>query len=295
MTIEKVGVIGCGAMGAGIAQVTLQGGYEVIVRETEKTLLKKGFERVNGAFERLVKKEAMSQEDKEKTLSRLVGTVSIDDLKDCDLIIEAVFEDLKVKLELFKALDAICKGHALFASNTSSLSIAELAGATGRRDRFLGMHFFNPAPVMPLVELVKTISTATEVMEEALSFIKSLGKVPVVAKDNAGFIVNLLLTPFLLDAMRAASSGVASIKDIDAGMKLGLNHPLGPLMLSDLIGLDLIYAAGNRMFEEYREQRYAPPPILRKMVMLDFLGQKTKKGFYDWSDPKNPRPLDFGG
>lgn len=293
MKIRKVGVIGCGAMGSGIAQVVLQGGYEVIVRETDQTFLDKGLERVNASLEKLVKKEAMPQEAKEETLKRLTGTVSMEPLGDCDLIIEAVFEDLQVKTDLFKALDAICGKDTIFASNTSSLSITQMAGAISRNEQFVGMHFFKPAPVMPLVEVVKTISVAPEVVKIALDFVKSLGKVPVLAKDNAGFIVNLLLTPFMLDAMRAASNGVASIQDIDTGMKLGLNHPMGPLMLADYIGLDLIFNASNTMVKEYRESRYAPPPILRKMVMLGYLGLKTKRGFYDWSDPKNPKPVDL--
>lgn len=293
MAIRKVGIVGCGAMGSGIAQVILAGGYEVIVRETDQALLDTGLERVEASFEKLVKKEAMTQEAKETTLKSLTGTVSMEPIGDCDLIIEAVFEDVQVKTDLFKVLDTICRKDAIFASNTSSLSITQMAGATSRKEHFVGMHFFQPAPVMPLVEVVKTISTAPEIVKIALDFVKSLGKVPVLAMDNAGFIVNLLLTPFLLDAMRAAATGVASIQDIDTGMKMGLNHPMGPLMLADFIGLDLIFNASNTMFEEYRETRYAPPPVLRKMVMLGYLGLKTRRGFYDWSNPKNPKPINF--
>ena len=293
MPIEKVGIVGCGTMGSGIVQVVLAGGYEVIVRETDQALLDKGLTRVEASFEKLVKKGDMTQKEKEATLNRLTGTVSMDSIGDCDLIIEAIFEDLQLKTDLFKVLDSICRKDAIFASNTSSLSITQMAGATSRKRKFVGMHFFQPAPVMPLVEIVKTISAAPEVVKIALDFVRSLGKVPVLAADNAGFIVNLLLTPFMLDAMRAAATGVASIQDIDTAMKLGLNHPMGPLMLSDFIGLDLIYNASNTMFEEYRESRYAPPPVLRKMVMLGYLGLKTKRGFYDWSDPKNPKPIDF--
>ncbi|MFZ0452048.1 MAG: 3-hydroxybutyryl-CoA dehydrogenase [Desulfatiglandaceae bacterium] len=293
MEIKKVGIMGCGAMGSGIAQVVIQGGYEVIVRESEQALLDKGLGRVEASLDKLVKKGIVTPEVKEASLARLEGTVSLEPLADCDLIIEAVFENLQVKLDVFRALDAVCGKHALFASNTSSLSITQMAAATSRTERFLGMHFFQPAPVMPLVEVIRTISTAPEIQNVALDFVKSLGKVPVLAKDNAGFIVNLLLTPFMLDAMRAASNGVASVKDIDTGIKLGLNHPMGPLMLADYIGLDLLFNAGNVMFEEYREKRYAPPPILRKMVMMGYLGLKTKRGFYDWSDPKSPKPLDI--
>ncbi len=293
MAIEKVGIVGCGAMGSGIVQVVLAGGYEVIVREADQSLLDNALERVSAGLEKLSQKETTILQDKEKALNRLSGTTSLEDLGECDLIIEAIFEEIEVKLEVFKALDVLCQKGAVFASNTSSLSITQMAGALSRKEQFIGLHFFNPATVMPLVEIVKTISTSFDVLETALEFAKSLGKVPVIAKDNAGFIVNLLLTPFLLDAMRAAASGVASIQDIDTGMKLGLNHPMGPLMLADFIGLDLIFNASNTMFEEYRESRYAPPPVLRKMVMLGYLGLKTKRGFYDWSNPKNPKPIDF--
>ncbi len=293
MEIKKVAIIGCGAMGAGIAQVVLQGGYEVIVRETDEAFLNKGLERVKASFEKLVIKKTITHETMEATVKRLAGTVSLEPIADCDLIIEAIFENLQLKMDQFKALDKVCKKEAIFASNTSSLSITQMAAATSRKEQFIGMHFFQPAPVMPLVEIVRTISVGPELLKIALGFVKSLGKVPVLAKDNAGFIVNLLLTPFMLDAMRAASNGVASVEDIDRGMKLGLNHPMGPLMLADYIGLDLIFNAGNVMFEEYRESRYAPPPVLRKMVMMGYLGVKTKRGFYDWSDPKNPKPIDL--
>ena len=294
MNIRKVGVIGCGAMGAGIAQVVLQGGYEVIVREMNEALLSKGLERVKASFEKLVAKQALSRESAEATLKKLGGTVSLEPLSDCDLIIEAIFENLDAKMDQFRALDKICKKETIFASNTSSLSITEMAAATSRKEQFMGLHFFQPAPVMPLVEVVRTISVGPELLKTSLDFVKSLGKVPILAKDQAGFIVNLLFTPFMLDAMRVASNGVASIEDIDRGMKLGLNHPMGPLMLADYIGLELIFNAANVMFEEYRESRYAPPPILRKMVTMGYLGLKTKRGFYDWSDPKNPKPINLG-
>jgi len=293
MEIKKVAVVGCGAMGSGIVQVVLQSGYEVIVREADQAFLEKGLEKVKASLEKLVKKKVLTEEVRDATLKRLTGTVSLDSLADCELIIEAVFEDLQIKIDLFKELDMVCRKDAVFASNTSALSITEMAASISRKERFLGMHFFQPAPVMPLVEVVKTISTAPEILQTALGFVKSLGKVSILAKDQAGFIVNLLLTPFMLDAMRAASNGVASIEDIDKGIKLGLNHPMGPLMLADYIGLDLIFNAGNVMFEEYRESRYAPPPVLRKMIMMGYLGLKTKRGFYDWSDPKSPKPMDL--
>lgn len=284
-----MGVIGCGAMGAGIAQVVLRGGYEVVVREMDEAALDKGIGRVRAAFEKLVKKQLLTAVSAEETLKKLAGTVGLEPVADCDLIIEAVFEDLKLKALEFEALDQVCKKEAVFASNTSSLSITRMAAATSRKERFVGMHFFQPAPVMPLVEVVKTISVSPDVLTKALEFVKSLGKVPILARDQAGFIVNLLLTPFMLDAMQAASNGVASIEDIDQGMKLGLNHPMGPLMLADFIGLDIIFNAANVMFEEYRERRYVPPPILKRMVTVGYLGVKTKRGFYDWSDPENPR------
>ena len=293
MKIKKVGVIGCGAMGSGIAQVVLQGGYEVVVKETDQVFLGKGLDKLKASLEKLVKKQVVTEGVKDAMMKRLTGTVSLEPLADCDLIVEAVFEDLQVKIDLLKALEGVCKKEAIFASNTSSLSITEMAANTSRRERVLGMHFFQPAPVMPLVEIVKTISLSPEILQVALAFVKSVGKVPVLAKDQAGFIVNRLFTPFMLDAMRLASNGVASIEDIDQGMKLGLKHPMGPLMLADYIGLDLIFNAGNVMYEEYRESRYAPPPVLRKMVMMGYLGVKTKSGFYDWSDPKNPKPSDL--
>jgi len=291
MKIEKIAVIGCGAMGAGISQVVLQAGYEVIVREVDENLLDKGLGKIRGSLEKLVSRKVIAEEAMNSSLKRLHGTVSLDPLADCDLIIEAVFEDLQVKMDQFKALDKACKKGALFASNTSSLSITQMAAATSRKESFIGMHFFQPAPVMPLVEVVRTIAVSTELIETALDFVRSLGKVPILARDQAGFIVNRLFTPFMLDAMRAASSGVASIEDIDCGMKLGLNHPMGPLMLADYIGLDLILHAGEVMFEEFREGRFAPPPVLRKMVLMGYLGIKTRKGFYDWSDPKDPKPM----
>ncbi|PKN28893.1 MAG: 3-hydroxybutyryl-CoA dehydrogenase [Deltaproteobacteria bacterium HGW-Deltaproteobacteria-21] len=291
MKIEKIAVIGCGAMGAGISQVVLQAGYELIVRELDENLLNKGLGKIRGSLEKLVSKKLIAEEAANSSLKRLHGTVSLDPLADCDLIIEAVFEDLQVKMDQFKALDKICKKGALIASNTSSLSITQMAAATSRKESFLGMHFFQPATVMPLVEVVRTIAVSPELIDAALVFVRSLGKVPILARDQAGFIVNRLLTPFMLDAMRAASGGIASIEDIDSGMKLGLNHPMGPLMLADYIGLDLILHAGEVMFEEFREGRFAPPPVLRKMVLMGYLGIKTERGFYDWSDPKNPKPL----
>lgn len=295
MALEKVGILGCGAMGSGIAQVVLQGGYEVIVREMDQEALARGISNVNASLEKLVKKERLTQEQKTGLIKHLKGTLELEDLADCDLVIEAVFEDLETKNALFKVLDGCCRADTVFATNTSSLSVTRMAAETNRKERFAGLHFFYPAPVMPLVEIIKTISLAPEVLQELQTFAKNLKKFPIVAKDNAGFIVNLLLTPFLLDAIRAVGNSVAGVTDIDAGIKLGLGHPVGPLMLADMIGLNLICKAADTMFEEYKDLRYAPPPLLRKMVIMGYHGMKTGKGFYDWSDSKNPVPvqLDF--
>jgi 3-hydroxybutyryl-CoA dehydrogenase len=292
--METIGVVGCGAMGAGIVQVALQAGYAVVVREVNDAFLKKGIERVSNAFEKMTVKGTITSEQKEDSLKRLKGVTALESLSECDFIIEAVPEDMSLKLETFKALDALCQPEVVFASNTSSLSVSQIASVTSRPGKFVGLHFFNPATVMPLVEVIKTIRTEPPVFESALAFVRSLKKTPVVAKDNAGFIVNLLLTPFLLSAISALQSGVASTADIDAGMKLGCSHPMGPLMLADFIGLDVLLSGANSLFEEYNEKQYAPPAIMKRMVTLGLLGQKTGRGFYDWSDPKNPKPIDLG-
>lgn len=294
MTVKRLGVVGCGAMGAGIVQVALQSGYEVVTREINNTFLQKGLDRIKGAFEKMAAKGSMTSEEKDAALGRLTGVTALNGLSGCDFIIEAVPEDMALKIETFKGLDGICGAHAIFASNTSSFSVSQMAAATSNPGRFIGLHFFNPVPVMPLVEVIRTIQTEKEVFDTALDFVKSLKKTPIMAKDNAGFIVNLLLTPFLLDAIRALQEGVASIADIDTGMKLGCNHPMGPLMLADFIGLDVLLSATHTLFEEYKEKRYAAPPLMKRMVTLGYLGQKSGKGFYDWSDPKNPKPGEFG-
>jgi 3-hydroxybutyryl-CoA dehydrogenase len=290
MIIKHVGVVGCGAMGSGIVQVILQGGYDVIVQESDQQLLDQGLKRVEKGVAKISAKRSVSKADCRAMLARMSGTLNTVHLKDCDLIIEAVFEEINIKKNLFNTLDNICKPETIFASNTSSLSITEMSAQTQRTHRFVGLHFFNPVPLMPLVEVVKTLSTDPDVIQDMLSFAQSIGKVPVLAKDQAGFIVNRLLTPFMLDAMRAAANGIASVNDIDNAMKLGCNHPMGPLMLADFIGLDVIYKACNVMFEEYRDSRYAPPPILKKMVLAGNRGLKCGRGFYDWSDPKKPVP-----
>lgn len=294
MAIKKIGVAGCGAMGAGIVEVSLQAGYVVVAREINDAFLQKGIDRVKRAFEKMAAKGTITGEQKESAFNRLTGVTAIEDLSGCDFIIEAVPEDMSLKLELFAALDRSCGPEVIFASNTSSFSVSRLAAATSRPGRFMGLHFFNPAPVMPLVEVIKTILTEPEVFAAVFDFVKSLKKTPVAAKDNAGFIVNLLLTPFLLDAIRALQTGVASVGDIDAGMKLGCNHPMGPLMLADFIGLDVLMSGAVSLFEEYKERRYAAPSLMKRMITMGFLGQKTGKGFYDWSDPKNPKPLNLG-
>ena len=291
--IQKVAVIGCGAMGAGIAQVTLEAGYRVVVREVDASLLDKGMAAVKKGIERSVEKGTLSSSTKEEAWARLSGTLVLKDLADCDLVIEAVFEDIQIKKELFEGLDAICKKETIFASNTSSLSVTEMASVTKRKERIIGLHFFNPVQVMPLAEVIKTIATDDEILRIAFDFVKSLKKVPIRAKDNSGFIVNLLLTPFLMDSIRAVANGVASIQDIDAGMKLGCGHPMGPLMLADFIGLDVLCKGTTSMFEEYKDSRYAPPPLLIRMVRMGYIGKKAGKGFYDWSNAKNPAPLDL--
>ncbi len=294
MPIKLLGIVGCGIMGTGIAQLALQSGYNVIVREIDQALLDKGLGKISKGLDKLCEKGTLKNEEKNKLFESLQGTTSFDDLKECDMIIEAVFEDIKVKTEVFMSLDPICKKDTIFASNTSSLPITQMAAHMSRKDKFIGLHFFNPVSVMPLVEVIKTIVTDNYVVQTAMDFVTSVNKHPILAKDNAGFIVNLLLTPYLLDAIRATGEGVASVEDIDAGMKLGCNHPMGPLMLADFIGLDVLCNAANILFDEYKEKRYAPPPMLTKMVTMRYLGNKTGKGFYDWSDPKNPKANNFG-
>ncbi len=283
MKIRKVGVVGCGLMGAGIAEVSARAGYETVVREVSQELLDGGLERLNGSLDRAVKKGKLDDETREATLARLSGTTGLEALADCDLVIEAVVENLKEKLELFAALDKTVQGAALFASNTSSLTITELGAATGRGDRFLGLHFFNPVPVMRLVEVVRTLMTSEEALATAGEFVRSLGKEPITCRDTSGFIVNRLLVPYLLDAIRAVEEGVGSVEDVDQGMKLGCGHPMGPLTLLDFVGLVTTYYIAEIMFQEYREKRFAPPPLLKQMVKAGRLGRKSGRGFYDYS------------
>jgi len=293
MGIEKVGILGCGLMGAGIAQVCALSGVETVVREIDQKFIDKGFGTIEKNVKRAVEKGKISAQDKEAMWNRLQGTLELGDLKECDLIIEAVIENLELKNGMFSTLDKICSEKAILASNTSSLTIMAMAASTNRPDRFCGLHFFNPVPVMQLVEVVKTIATSQETTDICFEFCKQLGKSPILAKDNSGFIVNRLLIPYLLDAIKVFEEGHASTEDIDIGMKLGLNHPMGPLTLLDFVGLDTVYSIANIMFEEFREQRFAPPPLLKKMVLAGYYGRKSGKGFYDYSVDK-PVPSILG-
>jgi 3-hydroxybutyryl-CoA dehydrogenase len=282
MAIERVGIVGCGLMGSGIAQVCAAAGFPTVVREVSPELVDKGIKGIEKNLARLVEKGTIADAARNEIRGRLKGTTVIEDLKDCDLVIEAIIEQLPAKRELFSALDRLCPEKTIFASNTSSLTITEIATATKRPQRFVGLHFFNPVPVMKLVEVVKTIATDPAVYEEAVTFGTKLGKVAVRANDSTGFIVNRLLVPYLLDAIRALEEGVGSIEDIDNSMKLGCGHPMGPLKLLDFVGLDTTYFIANIMFEEFRETRFAPPPLLKRMVLAGHLGKKTGRGFYQY-------------
>ncbi len=282
MDIRTVGVIGCGQMGSGIVEVVARAGYEVWVLEVNDELLQKGLSRVQASMARAVKRGKMSEAEKEAAWKRIHGTLNLDDFHRCDLVIEAAVERLEVKQDIFRQLDEITPDHALLASNTSSISLTALAAATQRPDRVLGLHFFNPAPVMPLVEVVRAVTTSDETVEIARAFAQSLGKTPVLAKDAPGFIVNRLLVPYLIDAIRAYEQGLASKEDIDTAMKLGANHPMGPLELSDFIGLDTLLYVAEVLYEELAEPRLAPPPLLRRMVAAGHLGRKTGRGFYEY-------------
>jgi 3-hydroxybutyryl-CoA dehydrogenase len=293
MAIRKVGVVGCGLMGSGIAQVSTAAGFETVVREVSAELVEKGIKGIEKNLNRLVEKGTISEAVRGEIRGRLKGTTSIDDLKSCDLVVEAIIEQLPAKRELFGALDAICPPSTIFASNTSSLTITEIATATKRPQRFVGLHFFNPVPVMKLVEVVRTIATEPAVYEEMVTFGAKLGKTPVRAHDSTGFIVNRLLVPYLLDAIRALEEGVGSIEDIDNSMKLGCGHPMGPLTLLDFVGLDTTYYISQIMFEEFKERRFAAPPLLKRMVLAGWNGKKSGRGFYDYSDPKNPKTQKF--
>jgi 3-hydroxybutyryl-CoA dehydrogenase len=291
MTIQKVGVVGCGLMGAGIAQVAAAAGFQTVVREVSGEIVEKGLKNIDKNLTRLVEKGALDEGKKGEIRGRLKGTTALEDLKDCDVVIEAIIEQLPAKRELFSALDALCPASTIFASNTSSLTITEIATATKRPERFVGLHFFNPVPVMKLVEVVRTIATDPAVYEEMVAFGAKLGKTPVRAHDSTGFIVNRLLVPYLLDAIRALEEGVGSIEDIDNSMKLGCGHPMGPLTLLDFVGLDTTYYISNIMFDEFHERRFASPPLLKRMVLAGWNGRKAGRGFYDYSDPQKPKAM----
>ena len=282
MEIKKVGVVGCGIMGSGITQVCAQSGYQVIVSEINDELLNKGLASVNSALTKSVDKGKLSQQDKDAAFSRIKGTTNTKDFHDCDLVIEAAIENIDLKKKIFAEIDKICPKHAILATNTSCLSIIDMAMVTTRPDKVLGLHFFNPVPVMQLIEIVKTIATSDDTLEIGKTFGKSLGKTIVVAQDAPGFIVNRLLMPFLLNAIRMLDAGIATRDDIDTAINLGLNHPLGPLAISDLIGLDTIFFIVNSIYKELKDPQYAPPPLLEKMIAAGWLGQKTGKGFYDY-------------
>jgi 3-hydroxybutyryl-CoA dehydrogenase len=282
-SIEKVGVLGCGLMGSGIAQVSAQAGFDTVVREIDQEALDRGLAAIRKNLDRAVKKERMTGDDRDEVLGRIRGTVDFGPLGDRDIVVEAVVEDLSVKEQVFGKLDELCGADTIFASNTSSLTITEMASVTERPDRFVGLHFFNPVPVMALVEVVRTGFTSDETFESAWAFAKSVGKQPIACRDNSGFIVNRLLVPYMLDAIRAYEEGIGSIEDIDQGMRLGCGYPMGPFVLGDFVGLDTLYKITEIMFDEYREKRFAPPPLLKRMVLAGHHGRKTGIGFYDYS------------
>lgn len=281
MNIRKVGVVGCGLMGGGIAQTCAQSGYETVVREVNQALLDKGLARIYGAWDMMAGKGKLSQEQVTQNRARLHGTLDMEDFADCDLVIEAVIENMEEKLRLFPALDRIVKPEGLLLTNTSSLNVTQMGAVTRRPGQVCGMHFFNPAPVMKLVEIARTILTTDETIEMVREFGESLGKTPVMAKDTAGFIVNFLLIPYLIAAIRMLENGVASRDDIDIAMKLGCGYPMGPFTLLDYVGLDTTLWAAEAIYEEFKDPLYAPPPLLRRMVQSGLLGRKSGRGFYD--------------
>ena len=284
--IKTVGVLGAGLMGSGIAEVAAKAGYRTIVREVSEELSRKGRARIEASLARAVEKGKLDGADREAAKARLSETTRLEDLADCDIVIEAIVENLETKNETFAALDRVCKPETIFCSNTSSLTITEMSASTTRPDRFAGLHFFNPVPVMKLVEVVRTIATSKETEDTVFEFAKSLGKEPIRANDNSGFVVNRLLVPYLLDAVRALEEGVGTKEDIDRGMELGCGHPMGPLRLLDFVGLDTTYFIAEIMFNEYREKRFAPPPLLKRMVLAGRLGKKSGRGFYDYGAAK---------
>jgi len=282
MKFSKVGVLGCGLMGSGIAEVAAKSGYPTVVFEVSEELAAKGMARIKGSLAKAVEKGKLDPATHDATLARLSSTTDIKALAECELVIEAIVENLEEKRSLFRRLDEVVKATAVYASNTSSLTLTQLAASTKRPERFIGLHFFNPVPVMKLVEVVRTLLSEDSVVADAFAFCQSLGKEAVAAKDNSGFIVNRLLVPYLLDAVRALEEGVGSVEDIDKAMQLGCGYPMGPLTLLDFVGLDTTYFIANIMFEEYRERRFAPPPLLKQMVQAGRFGRKSGRGFYDY-------------
>src|SRR5882724_2758711 len=296
MQIRKVGVLGCGLMGSGIAQVAATAGFETVVKEVSDEFIDKGFKGIEKSLAKFAEKGTIAADQQKEIRNRLAGTTSFADLSDCDIVIEAIIENLEEKRRTYSELDAICKPDTIFASNTSSISITEMMTATSpaRQQRFIGMHFFNPVPLMKLVEVVRTILTDESVYETGIGCGRRLGRVPVRAGDKTGFIVNRLLVPYLLDAIRALEEGVGSIVDIDNAMKLGCGYPMGPFTLGDFVGLDTTYYIAEIMFNEFREKRFAPPPLLKRMVLAGLYGRKSGRGFYDYTkDPKNPSPMNL--
>jgi 3-hydroxybutyryl-CoA dehydrogenase len=286
MKIKKVGVLGCGLMGSGIAEVAARAGYETVVREVSQEVVDKGLQKIQGSLGKAVEKGKLDAAERDAALARLSGVVSLDDLADCDFVIEAIVENIDEKKKTFTALDEVVKKEAIFASNTSSLTITQMAMFTRRPDQFVGLHFFNPVPVMKLVEVVRTILTSQEAYDAAFELARSFGKEPIACRDNSGFVVNRLLVPYLLDAIRALEEGVGSVEDIDKGMQLGCGYPMGPFTLLDFVGLDTTYYIANIMFDEYREKRFAPPPLLKQMVQAGRLGKKSGRGFYEYGSKK---------
>jgi 3-hydroxybutyryl-CoA dehydrogenase len=284
--IRTVAVLGCGLMGSGIAEVCARAGYQTWVREVSDELAEKGRGSIRKSLDRAVEKGKLDAAARDETFARVRVTTSLEDLRECDVIIEAVTEDLELKNEMFRTLDGICGPDTIFASNTSSLTIAAMAAATKRPGSFVGLHFFNPVPVMKLVEVVRTIAVDETVYRRAIDFARTLGKEPVEAKDTSGFIVNRLLVPYMLDAIRCLEQGLASIEDIDRSMTLGTGYPMGPFTLADFVGIDTLYFIAEIMFEEFREPRFAPPPLLKRMVTLGYYGRKTRRGFYDYRGEK---------
>lgn len=291
--ITRVGVLGAGLMGSGIAQVAAQAGLPTVVREVSDALGARALRGIEKSLAKGIEKGKVTPEGRDATLAGLTFTTDLEALRDCDIVLEAVVEDLEIKNMLWRELDGLCPATTIFASNTSSLTIAAMAAATSRPDRMVGLHFFNPVPLMRLVEVVRTVTTSHETFDAAFAFVQRLGKEPIATKDTSGFVVNLLLIPYLLDAVRALEHGVATISDIDKGMQLGTGHPMGPFTLLDFVGLDTTYKISEIMFTEYREKRYAPPPLLKRMVLAGMYGRKSGKGFYDYSmDP--PRASELG-